>query len=70
METVTDEDVLALLERVPGPVITSADVADRFDVTTEAARRKLNDVCDAGLLERRKSGRMRVYWRPEETGGE
>ena len=62
METVTDEDILALLEQLPGPVITTTDVAETFDMTTEGARRKLNDLCEAGVLDRRKSGQTRVYW--------
>ena len=62
VETVTDEDILALLEQLPGPVITTTDVAETFDMTTEGARRKLNDLCEAGVLDRRKSGQTRVYW--------
>jgi DeoR/GlpR family transcriptional regulator of sugar metabolism len=63
VETVTDEDILDLLTHLPGPVITTTDVAETFDMTTEGARRKLNDLCDEGVLDRRKSGQTRVYWR-------
>ena len=59
----TEEEVLELLERVPGPVLTTTDLAEAYDMTTEGARRKLNDLCDAGFLDRRKTGRTRVYWR-------
>lgn len=62
VETTTDEDLIALLERLPGPVITTSDVAETFDITTEGARRKLNDLCDRGILDRRKSGQTRLYW--------
>lgn len=70
VETVTDEDILAVLSRVPGPVITTTDLAERFDITTEGARRKLNDLCDAGVLDRRKTGQTRVYWRVEADGND
>lgn len=67
VETVSEAEILDLLDRIPGPVLTTSDLADTFDITTEGARRKLNDLCDAGLLDRRKSGQTRVYWR---AGGE
>ncbi|WP_186007729.1 hypothetical protein [Halanaeroarchaeum sulfurireducens] len=63
VDTVTEEEVLELLETVPGPVLTTTDLAEAYDMTTEGARRKLNDLCDAGFLDRRKTGRTRVYWR-------
>jgi ribosomal protein S25 len=63
VETVDEAAILDLLERLPGPVITTTDVADRYDITTEGARRKLNDLCADGVLDRRKSGQTRVYWR-------
>ena len=47
-------------------MITTSDVAETYDITTEGARRKLNDLCDQGLLDRRKSGQTRLYWRVEE----
>ncbi|MFB6114122.1 MAG: hypothetical protein ABEJ58_08495 [Halodesulfurarchaeum sp.] len=40
-------------------------MSEHFDITTEAARRKLNDLCEDGILDRRTSGRMRVYWRTD-----
>ena len=63
VERVSDEDILQVLSQIPGPVITTTDLAERFDITTEGARRKLNDLCDAGVLDRRKTGQTRIYWR-------
>jgi len=60
---VTETEVLDLFEQIPGPVITTTDLAETYDMTTEGARRKLNDLCDVGALDRRKTGRTRVYWR-------
>ncbi|MGM0399430.1 MAG: hypothetical protein ACQEQY_10630 [Halobacteriota archaeon] len=63
VDAVTEQEILALFEETPGPVLTTSDLAEVYDMTTEGARRKLNDLCDAGILDRRKTGRTRVYWR-------
>ena len=65
VEEMTEEEILSLLDRVPGPVIATTDVADHFDSTTEGARRKLNALCDRDVLNRRKVGGTRVYWKAE-----
>ncbi len=51
-------------DAVRGPVVTSSDVADLFNITPESARQKLSALYEAGLVDRRKSGRTVVYWRP------
>lgn len=68
VETVTDEDILELLSEIPGPVITTTDVADTFDMTTEGARRKLNDLCESDVMDRRKTGQTRIYWCTDSDG--
>ncbi len=68
VEQMTESEILDLLDRLPGPVIATTDVAEHFDSTTEGARYKLNDLCDSGLLDRRKVGGTRVYWRTDERG--
>lgn len=72
VESATPEDVLDVFDEVRGPVITSSDVADRFDITTESARQKLKRLVDRGDLEQRKAGRTTIYWRAEgdEADGE
>jgi hypothetical protein len=42
VESITHDAVLGVFERVEGPVITSADVAERLDCSADAARRKLD----------------------------
>lgn len=64
-ETVTPEGVLGVFDAVEGPVITSSDVADVLDCTTEAARRKLRRLVDRKTLAYRKTGRTNVYWRTD-----
>ena len=66
VETVSLEDVLGVFDDVRGPVITSSDVADQLDCTTEAARQKLTRLYDQGKVDKRKTGRVVVWWH---TGG-
>ncbi len=68
VRTLTDERVFEAFDAVEGPVITTRDVADRLDCTQEAARQRLSELVDRGLLGRRKTGRTIVYWRTESTG--
>ena len=62
VETVDLEGVLAVFDAVDGPVITSSDVSEALDCTTEAARQKLKRLVDEGTLQRRQTGRTMVYW--------
>lgn len=66
VETVSLEDVLGVFDDVRGPVITSSDVAEQFDCTTEAARQKLTGLYEQGQVDKRKTGRVVVWWH---TGG-
>jgi hypothetical protein len=61
-ETVGLDDVLAVFGAVDGPVVTTTDVAAEFDISTEAARTKLNELVDREDLRRRETGRTVVYW--------
>lgn len=67
METLTLEGVIEVFDHVDGPVITSSDVADQFDCTTEAARQKLTRLYDRGEVDKRKTGRTVVYWRTDDV---
>lgn len=64
-ETVDGEDVLGVFGAVDGPVVTSTDVADVLGISTESARRHLNELVAEGPLRRRKTGRTVVYWTAE-----
>jgi len=67
VETVSLEDVLGVFDAVRGPVITSSDVAEELDCTTEAARQKLRRLYDQGEVDKRKTGRVVVWWRTTGT---
>jgi len=78
VETVSLDDVVGVFDEVRGPVITSSDVAEQLDCTTEAARQKLRRLYDQGEVDKRKTGRVVVWWHTggappapaERTGGE
>jgi len=66
VETVSPDAVLSVFDDVDAPVVTSGDVAEALDCTTEAARQKLTQLCEEGVLGKRKAGRTLVYWRLDE----
>lgn len=68
VETITLGDVLEVFDDVRGPVVLSADVADRLECSRETARRKLERLYDRGELDRRKVARRVIYWRPDGQG--
>ena len=68
--TVTPERVLAVFDAVEGPVVTSSDVADELDCTTEAARRALEELRENGRLARRKTAGRLIYWREDDESRE
>ena len=69
VETADREAVLSVFDAVEGPVVTTTDVSDVLGITTEGARRKLNELVTDGPLRRRKTGRTVVYWKMEEPTG-
>jgi len=61
-ETVTLDDVLSVFDAVPGPVVTSGDVADAVECSRETARRKLHGLEARGdVMSRKTAGRV-VWW--------
>ena len=61
----TREDVLGVVDSVEGPTITTSDVVDVLDCSREVARNRLNELVERGLVARRKSGRVVLWWRIE-----
>ena len=59
------DKVLNVFDTVRGPVVTSADVAEAFDCTTETARRKLKRLRKRGTIDGRKAAGEGIYWRVE-----
>lgn len=59
---VTLDDVMTLFDEIDRPAIVSSDVADRFGVTTETGRQKLQRLVDRGVVNEDTIGRTNVYW--------
>jgi response regulator of citrate/malate metabolism len=59
--TVTLDDVLGVFDAVPGPVITSGDVAETVECSRETVRQKLHSLEDRGNVASRKTA-DRVVW--------
>ena len=68
VETVTLDRVVSAIRAVDGPVVTTRDVGDRLDCTTEAARQKLVHLTEQGRVDRRKVGGRAVVWWLTESG--
>lgn len=65
VETITLDAVLDVFTHVPGPVVTSADIADTLDCSRETARRKLSHLQDQGVIESRETAGRVVWWLTE-----
>ena len=72
--TLPPEDVGVYMRELDRPAVVTSDVADRFDVTRETARRKLGELIDAGRVKRGETaGRVVLYWladTPDPSPGE
>jgi predicted ArsR family transcriptional regulator len=60
----TDEDVLDVFETMEPPAATTSDVANILGVSTDVARRHLNTLHTEGVVRRRDTGAVLLWWRP------
>lgn len=66
--TVSDEELLAAIDRASGPVVTAGELADMLPIGRRAVRERLVDLQERGLVERKKvGGRAVVWWRRDAT---
>ncbi|QKY18899.1 helix-turn-helix domain-containing protein [Halolamina sp. CBA1230] len=56
-------DVLGVFDTVDGPTITTTDVVDALGCSRAVARSRLSTLAERGLVERRKSGQVVLWWR-------
>lgn len=64
---VTAEDVLSVFETVEGPTLTTTDVVNTLGCSREVARNRLSELAERGHVERRKSGRVVLWWRTDDA---
>lgn len=59
------DEVLQAFEDADEPVLTAPMIAEKFDITQQAAHRKLSQMNEDGYLNRMKvGGRAVVWWVP------
>lgn len=59
------EDVLKLFRESEDPVLTAVEVADAFDISSQAANKRLKRLENRGELKRKRVGAAAVvYWLP------
>jgi len=59
---VSDEEILREIVLHPDPVVTARELSDHVDYTADGVRRRLHDMEDAGLVEKRTVGANAVIW--------
>lgn len=60
--TVTDHEIVDAIREVDAPFITSRELAEQFGMTRQWAHNRLQQLHDAGEIERKKSGERAVIW--------
>jgi len=58
------DEVMEFVQEYPDPVVTANEVADQFDVTSRAARYRLDQLSEEGLLTGKKVGASAKIWFP------
>lgn len=70
VQTLTLDAVLRAMREASDPVVTAKELSERLDCSSEAARQKLVQLHDQGLIERRKVGAGAVIWWIDEDTAE
>jgi predicted ArsR family transcriptional regulator len=60
--SVTDADILGILERASAPVMTATEIADELPIGRSAVRKRLVDLHERGTVERKSVGARSVVW--------
>lgn len=61
-EKVSDQDVLKVFDFADEPVLTASEVAAQLPITREAAGRRLNQMREDGLVDRKQTGARAIAW--------
>lgn len=68
-KTTTHKDILNIFDNIEEVVTVTSEIADKAGCGRETARKRLTDLYEDGQIDRRKHGRMIVWWKvpPEEA---
>lgn len=65
---VSDEEILAVFRSSSDPVLSTSEIASKFDLTHRGVRDRLEKLDEQGSLESKKVGaRGKVWWDPTHT---
>jgi predicted ArsR family transcriptional regulator len=60
--SVTDADILGILERASAPVMTATEIADELPIGRSAVRKRLVDLHERRIIDRKSVGARSVVW--------
>lgn len=66
VKSITGEDVLRFLDSVDAPAVTTEEVAHHFNIPSELASSRLNQLYEEGRVNRRKSAQTMTWWESEQ----
>mgnify|MGYP006290262665 CR=1 FL=1 len=65
-KTIKDSEIIRMFEKSPEPVFSASECAEKWGMTDQGARNRLESLVSRGELEKKKPGvRTAVYWLPE-----
>lgn len=61
-ESVTDQDILKVFDRIEAPFLTAAELGEELGITRQAANYRLKRMHEDGLVGRKEAGARSVGW--------
>lgn len=61
-ERVTEQDILKVFDRSRDPFLSTSEIAAELPIGTDAVRKRLDGMAEAGLVDRKKIGARAVGW--------
>ena len=61
-QSVTDAEIMEAFSEIDGPFAGAAEIGDFFNHTRQWAHRRLSELHDQGVVERKKTGEQSVVW--------
>ena len=61
-KTVTDDEIVQWMCETPEPAFTTAEIAEKFDMTAEGMRGRLENLRDGDQVYRKKPTSRTVIW--------
>lgn len=60
---VEDDELVTAISSVNGPFATAVEVAEEVGLSPERVRERLKELEDRGVLESKRAGSAKAYWR-------